>query len=109
MDTKETKETPCREIITSVVMCPYIVITTNKKIYMTPKYPDYIEQTILLNGKPMRDYAKLLTRTIVDNAYVAYTEYSVVDSKFVPISITKHKFILDGGDMCLIQTIRFEI
>ena len=99
---------PVREIITSVVICPYIIITTNKKIYMTPKYPDFIEQIILLNGNPLTDHTKLLTRTIIDSAYVAYTEYSAVDGVFIPVAITKQKFILDGGDLCSIQTLRFE-
>ncbi len=96
-----------REFIKSVVICPNISITTNKKIYTTPNYPDYIEQTITLNGVQLDDGVQLLFRVILDSVFVCYTEYSVSDGKFIPLHITKTKFILDSNDTCEIHTMRF--
>jgi hypothetical protein len=97
-----------REIIKSVVISPFISITTNRTTYTTPRYPDFIEQSLMLNGKIMPDHAKLLTRTIKNSVYTTYLEYSVSGESFIPMIISKHKFILDGGDICEIHTMRFE-
>ena len=97
-----------REIIKSVVISPFISITTNKRTYTVPKYANFTEQSLLYNGNIMENYMKLLTRTVKNSAYTTYTEYSVNGDKFVPIIVSKHKFILDNGDLCEIHTMRIE-
>jgi hypothetical protein len=97
-----------REIIKSIVISPFISITTNRRTYTVPKYTDFTEQTLLYNGKIMDNYTKLLTRTVKKSAFTTYTEYSVNGDNFVPVVVSKLKFILDEGDLCEIHTMRLE-